>query len=83
MFNSYEQFDNVKGVIRSRRSEGQTIQWPKEQTMINHYTENSRLSKTNPTNSGEVNSGAPEGFAVLLEYLLDIASCGCHCLFLL
>ena len=31
-----EKFEDAKGVIRSRKSEGQTIQWPEEkgQTMI-------------------------------------------------
>jgi hypothetical protein len=36
MLKCYEKLDNVKGVIRSHKekTDGQTIQWPKEQTMI-------------------------------------------------
>jgi hypothetical protein len=42
--------------------EGHAIQWPKKDKRVSndlHYTENSRLSNTNPQKSG-VNSGAPE-----------------------
>jgi hypothetical protein len=34
-----------------------------KQWYTKHYTENSRLSNTNPTKTG-VNSGAPEGLVV-------------------
>ena len=61
-----EEIEDNRWIIRIWKLEGQTTQWPKEkvqkdkQQSTKHYTENERLSSTNPTNPGG-NSGAVEG----------------------